>query len=496
MEVSSFEQTEPLQIQEEESLYLTGATCNTYRVRIDGKLYFLKRLKPEYANNPRYVISLKKEYEVGSQLRHPILVQYSLYEQGSIFMDFVKGRSLSQWMENVQEEKKQLSSEHTKLLRRIVLDLLDGLQYLHDQRVLHLDIKPDNILISDLGQQVKLVDLGFCYTDTYDNTKGYTPYFAAPEQLNQGELSEKTDLYAIGRLMGWINEKAKTKVFPPYIIQRCTADIPSRRYAKARLLHNALYAHFHRTQRRLMALSGVALLIAGFAILLHLNSTPATIPSLYPRLHEGHPLSISPDSAHVGVYIMDWDGRLVPAALWDTLYQAQAIAVVDSACQFRMALYNQADSVMYGGIGFCDAICSSDSSYTDQSIIQHDYQGENNTKTHKEFLCNPDTSAIVIAHAFRFPDGTKGYLPAFGEFYKIRSVYFDDVQTALRQCGGDTLRSFYWTSTQHPEIERIWAINVDSINFSFPQLRNDQTKQAKYYGTPLLHVRSFGRLSK
>ena len=65
---SRYEGMEPLATQ--------GATCNAFRVKLYGKLHFLKRLKPEYAGDIRYQEALRKEFETGYRLEHPNLVRY------------------------------------------------------------------------------------------------------------------------------------------------------------------------------------------------------------------------------------------------------------------------------------------------------------------------------------------------------------------------------------------------------------------------------------
>ena len=58
-----------------------GATCDTFRVKLYGKLHFLKRLKPEYVDDIRYQEAFRKEFETGYNLEHPNLVHYVSYSE-------------------------------------------------------------------------------------------------------------------------------------------------------------------------------------------------------------------------------------------------------------------------------------------------------------------------------------------------------------------------------------------------------------------------------
>ena len=79
-----------------ERLDAQGATCDTFRVKLYGKLHFLKRLKPEHAGDIRYQEALRKEFETGYQLEHPHLVRYLSLDGDSILMEYVDGETLSQ----------------------------------------------------------------------------------------------------------------------------------------------------------------------------------------------------------------------------------------------------------------------------------------------------------------------------------------------------------------------------------------------------------------
>ena len=79
-----------------ERMETQGATCDTFCVKLYGKLHFLKRLKSEHAGDIRYQEALRKEFETGYQLEHPHLVRYLSLDGDSILMEYVDGETLSQ----------------------------------------------------------------------------------------------------------------------------------------------------------------------------------------------------------------------------------------------------------------------------------------------------------------------------------------------------------------------------------------------------------------
>ena len=114
--------------------------------------------------------------------------------------------------------------------------------------MLHLDLKPDNILITRIGHNVKLIDLGGCYTDCFTDTTAHTDAYAAPEQLaalsQQGTaVSESTDLYALGCILRQLPCGSRYQS----LISRSTQPLPADRFQSAEEIFSS---YFHRSPFR------------------------------------------------------------------------------------------------------------------------------------------------------------------------------------------------------------------------------------------------------
>ncbi len=230
MESSNFSDEQP-RFEAIEPIDSNGATCDTFRVKLYGKLHFLKRLKPAFVNDIRYQEAFRKEFETGYRLEHPNIVRYVSLSDEGILMEYVDGETLKQRIDSHPEYFNKKNTE--KLLRQ----LLDAVAYLHAHQVLHLDLKPDNIMLTLIGNDVKLVDLGFCYTDTFVDTQGRTDHFAAPEQLTSDNVDERTDIYALGRI---IEQLPEHNIYNK-VIARCVAKAPKARFQVVDDLHNAIF---------------------------------------------------------------------------------------------------------------------------------------------------------------------------------------------------------------------------------------------------------------
>ena len=259
MDSSQFSDNQP-RFDAIEQMESQGATCDTFRVKVYGKLHFLKRLKAEYAGDIRYQEALRKEFETGYRLEHPNLVRYLSLDKDSILMEYVEGETLSQRLAKNPDYFKQ--PRHTDKLVRQLLGVLD---YLHSHQVLHLDLKPDNILLTHINDDVKLIDLGFCYTDTFADTQGHTNAFAAPEQKEGGAVDVRSDIYAFGRILELLPDHSIYNK----VIARCTAEHPEARYQS---IDEILYDINHRRRYFLYVAAFaaiVAVLAIGIALLTH-----------------------------------------------------------------------------------------------------------------------------------------------------------------------------------------------------------------------------------
>src|ERR1700682_1597769 len=241
-----------------------------------GRTVALKFLPPQIVHDPKQVQRFREEARTASALNHPnICTIYEVAEeQGEMFiaMEFVEGRPLS---EAIRDGRVSTSS-----VVRYARQIAGALEHAHARGVIHRDLKPLNIVITPDGD-AKILDFGLAKrTDPNDiNRKtlqavtattvglaGTMPYMS-PEQLEGGDASARSDIWALGIVMyemaagvkpfsgdnlyrlctGIINEPipALPETVPPglaAVIRRCLEKEPSRRYQRAGEVRAALEA--------------------------------------------------------------------------------------------------------------------------------------------------------------------------------------------------------------------------------------------------------------
>ena len=143
-----------------------------------------------------------QEAQVMARTSHPNLVQvHDMELQGNVnylVLEFIKGRSLRDWMNQAAIPPPQVFG--------VMHGILQALDYAHRHQIVHRDMKPENVLISDEGQ-VKVADFGIARllddtgiggTATKTGTTVGTPQYMSPEQVSSSKVDGRSDLYSAG----------------------------------------------------------------------------------------------------------------------------------------------------------------------------------------------------------------------------------------------------------------------------------------------------------
>ncbi|MCJ8747196.1 hypothetical protein PDJAM_G00150730 [Pangasius djambal] len=144
--------------------------------------------------------AVKNEIGMMNQLNHVNLIQlYDAFESRTnltLIMEYVEGGEL---FERIVNEHYQLTELDAIVFMR---QICEGVQYLHQQYILHLDLKPENILcVSSTSNQIKIIDFGLArkYRPREKLKVNFgTPEFLAPEVVNYDFVSFPTDMWSVG----------------------------------------------------------------------------------------------------------------------------------------------------------------------------------------------------------------------------------------------------------------------------------------------------------
>lgn len=171
-------------------------------VSCDSNEYVLKRLK-----NPKRIKRFKREIEAVQNLDHRNIVRIIDFNLESdepyLVTEYCRGKSLT-------KAKRYWQNEPIKGLE-IFEQICEGVAYAHGKKVIHRDLKPDNIYLrTDEGPAV-VGDFGICHVAdgeliTLTNEVVGSRFYTAPELEGKGirEPSKKCDSYSLGKILYWL----------------------------------------------------------------------------------------------------------------------------------------------------------------------------------------------------------------------------------------------------------------------------------------------------
>ena len=231
------------------------------------------------------VVHQAGEQQILAKLRHPNIA--TLYDAGItndgvpyFVMEYIEGVPVDEYV----EQHKLTTNQRLKLFSQV----LEAVAYAHSHLILHLDLKPGNILVNKSGH-LKLLDFGIATSITFPQERGSgflgTPKIAAPEQFAGEELTVATDVYQLGMLL----HKLLTGNFPETetlleqdekispealqksaenrkisgilnyeltaILKKCLDVVPEKRYSGVGNLLDDLNNYLHRLPVTAMSLS-------------------------------------------------------------------------------------------------------------------------------------------------------------------------------------------------------------------------------------------------
>ncbi|MDZ7360136.1 MAG: protein kinase [candidate division KSB1 bacterium] len=160
-----------------------------------SRTVLIKLLPAEVAAEPQWRAQFLREGKISARLAHPnlrrILQSGLLDDEPFLVLEYVEGPTLFELI----RQHKQLPID---ICLFIAKELAKGIMAVHQHKVLHRDIKPQNVFLS-LAGAVKLGDLGLAH-DRHEATTSIagTPAYMSPEQVLGREITEASDLFSFG----------------------------------------------------------------------------------------------------------------------------------------------------------------------------------------------------------------------------------------------------------------------------------------------------------
>ena len=180
-----------------------GGMADVYRGKdtLLGRPVAIKILHQNFGSDQDFVARFKREAQAAGKLNHPNVV--SMYDVGFdqgfhyIIMEYVSGCTLKEY---IQHHGDQVTVQEAV---KITVAIAEGLEHAHMMGIVHCDVKPHNILITDSGR-VKVTDFGIARainsatTMMYTNSVMGSAHYISPEQASGKSINVSTDIYSLG----------------------------------------------------------------------------------------------------------------------------------------------------------------------------------------------------------------------------------------------------------------------------------------------------------
>ncbi len=193
-----------------------------------GNIVAIKILHP-YRNSHFHIGQFIKEYKIQKSLKHPNIVKvFGFGKEGSIyciFMEYIEGKSL-----RLAQQESQIPPGN---LFSLIIQIGKAISYIHSKKIIHNDIKPENIIVDKLCECAKLTDFGYAEKLSFFKkqilTQGGTENYMAPER-KKGISNFRTDIYSYGVIVEefLLKEYRSEELYS--IVAKATDPVPGKRF--------------------------------------------------------------------------------------------------------------------------------------------------------------------------------------------------------------------------------------------------------------------------
>ena len=240
----------------------TYGNSRLFTAMYNGRKVILKALKEECANDPKCRQNLKKEYELTSELDHKFIRKALAFEtiQGlgdCIVLEYIEGKTLA--------EHVRVGTLNEKQIKNVLVDICDGLNYMHQRMIIHCDLKPENILVTANDSRAKIIDIGLPETEYKTDRELLIKEneFIAPELIKGEECDPRSDVYSLGKIIEFISERNLLSQFSS-VATHCTQFSREQRFDNIMEVRSYLTKGFSFVKVILLVLALAAIAVAAY----------------------------------------------------------------------------------------------------------------------------------------------------------------------------------------------------------------------------------------
>lgn len=233
-----------------------------FTAQYNGHKVVIKTLKKDRASNPKCRASLRHEYDTTASLDSKYIrkaIDFTSIEGlgDCIIFEFVEGKTLA--------EHVRVGTLSEKQVKYILVEICDGLAYLHRNQTVHCNLKPENIMVTPDECHVRLIDLGVPETDPDADRELLIKEmeFVAPEIIKGEEPDPRSDIYSLGKIMEFFGERNISRLYTN-TATHCTQFSKEQRYESISEVRSAITKGRSLVKTLLLLMAVIALCAVAF----------------------------------------------------------------------------------------------------------------------------------------------------------------------------------------------------------------------------------------
>jgi len=309
-----------------------------YRKQVDGKYRYVVDLKPALVDNLKFCEALKANVQWAASHREKQQVHGELHEDSNGIYEIEMETGNFQTLASVLASNPAIVAQKG-FIDEIFASLTDYLHKMHAEGVYQLCLAPECVFVHKGGSVPMVLTQGSFFQGITDLSTLYgdSARFVAPEVMSHGKVDERSDVYALGRLVEYLFETGSMPYEYKKMLKKATAENPDERFQTLDAMTSALKEH--RNTRRMLYAFAAALVLSLLAVWIYIDMVPEPTAVEFvepaPKAQGDDPFASYYDP-ETGLL----DGDSIPMTDQDRLYQQKAVEI------FRKRYAQEADRIL------------------------------------------------------------------------------------------------------------------------------------------------------
>lgn len=246
-----------------------------YRKQVDGKYRYIIDLKPALVDNVKFCEALKANMEWAVRHREKQQVHGELHEDSSGIYEIEMETGNFQTLASVLASNPAIVAQKG-FIDEIFKSLTEYLKKMHAEGVYQLCLAPESIFVHKGSSVPMVLTQGSFFQGITDLSALYgdSERYVAPEVMSHGRVDERSDVYALGRLVEYLYETGSMPFEYRKMLKKATAQNPDERFQTLDEMTGALKEH--RNTRRMLLAFVAAVALSLLAVWIYIEMVPET----------------------------------------------------------------------------------------------------------------------------------------------------------------------------------------------------------------------------